>query len=360
MQRLSRLALTSETLFKIADGFEEQAGITGQGDVAATSTLPILLGGMLIDKAEAGKSGADAFFRELDTNGDGSVSKIEFRQMMRKLGLTGDGTKFGGSEVDQLFEELDDDHGGSLELAEVASALKRLRKRRLQLDKQQKAAGVSAGHWRERAQMVRTVAEKVASRESMAAELHELKTNPSAELRLTVLISKKQLKAKAIVDKLDADRGGSVDAKEFANGLLALGVEATKEDLYRIFDDLDTDGSKSLSMDEIVNFVSRGHEVQVKAKDYAKQLTKDMKEAEKEGKEGQRRVREMLLTDQREKEEEAQKAIVEAAAKAKAEEAAAAEAKAKAEAAAKAAQQKKEEFERRIEERRIAQSQGKP
>jgi Ca2+-binding EF-hand superfamily protein len=162
------------------------------------------------------------------------------------------------------------------------------------------------------------------------------------------------------VDKLDADRGGSVDAKEFANGLLALGIEATKEELYSIFDDLDTDGSKSLSMDEIVNFVSRGHEVQVKAKDYAKQLTKDMKEAEKEGKEGQRRVREMLLTDQREKEEEAQKAIVEAAAKAKAEEAAAAEAKAKAEAAAKAAQQKKEEFERRIEERRIAQSQGKP
>ena len=85
MQYLAKLELSSGALFEIAANFEEKASVfeASADTEAAKETLPVILAGILMDKAEAGKKGAETFFRELDVNGDGSVSKIEFRQMMR-------------------------------------------------------------------------------------------------------------------------------------------------------------------------------------------------------------------------------------------------------------------------------------
>ena len=46
-----------------------------------------------------------AFFDKLDRDGDGVVSKVEFRQTMRDLGLTKE--ELGSKEIDALFSELD-------------------------------------------------------------------------------------------------------------------------------------------------------------------------------------------------------------------------------------------------------------
>ena len=60
--------------------------------------------------------------REWDANGDGAVTKMEFRQSLRnpKLELVADNV----SELDALFDRLDKDKGGSLDLGEVKAAMK--------------------------------------------------------------------------------------------------------------------------------------------------------------------------------------------------------------------------------------------
>ena len=59
-----------------------------------------------------------------DKDGDGSVSKAEFRKNVGDLGVVGV-TDF-RSEVDALFDSYDDDGGGDLSLEELKPTLKRL------------------------------------------------------------------------------------------------------------------------------------------------------------------------------------------------------------------------------------------
>ena len=59
-------------------------------------------------------------FKEWDEDGDGTVSKKEFRKAMPMLGL--DVPK---KEIDALFDEWDPDGSGSLELKELEKQLRR-------------------------------------------------------------------------------------------------------------------------------------------------------------------------------------------------------------------------------------------
>jgi hypothetical protein len=77
------------------------------------ATLHAKVGEKLGEMIDAGKKSKDVF-REMDKNSDGHVSKMEFRQSMRSLGLMG--KEYGAAEVDALFDELDKDHGGDLDL----------------------------------------------------------------------------------------------------------------------------------------------------------------------------------------------------------------------------------------------------
>jgi len=59
-----------------------------------------------------------------DSNGDGCISKLEWRQVVRKLGSGLQATP--DERLDALFDELDTDHGDSLDLKECEAALKRM------------------------------------------------------------------------------------------------------------------------------------------------------------------------------------------------------------------------------------------
>jgi hypothetical protein len=59
-------------------------------------------------------------FREWDANGDGEVSKKEFRKAMPAIGLD---VSF--QEVDALFDSWDRDAGGALNFKELSKVLKR-------------------------------------------------------------------------------------------------------------------------------------------------------------------------------------------------------------------------------------------
>jgi len=58
-------------------------------------------------------------FREMDANGDGEVSKKEFREAMTGLGL-----EVPAKDVDSLFDSWDSDGGGSLDFKELQKILK--------------------------------------------------------------------------------------------------------------------------------------------------------------------------------------------------------------------------------------------
>ena len=59
-------------------------------------------------------------FREWDTDGNGSISKREFRKAIPRLGL-----KASKAEVGHLFDEWDADKSGMISLAELIQKLSR-------------------------------------------------------------------------------------------------------------------------------------------------------------------------------------------------------------------------------------------
>ena len=174
---------------------------------------------------------------------------------------------------------MDEDGGGELDYGEISAALKKLKSRVLKVEKAEAESRAEAAHWRGRANGIRAASKQVRSTENMVEELHNLKFNPSVEVRLASLLSKKQLKPADLLDKMgtttlpsrieppplsssfpallltesglippppDNDKNGSVDKKEFVTGLQRLGMEATEEELQDLHKSLDLDSSGSL------------------------------------------------------------------------------------------------------------------
>ena len=75
-------------------------------------------------------------FHSWDENGDGKVSKAEFRKALRALGFEGVDT-----ELDALFDEFDADGGGSIEYQELNAMLRQ--GERFQTDESRYTSGLS-------------------------------------------------------------------------------------------------------------------------------------------------------------------------------------------------------------------------
>ena len=186
----------------------------------------------------------------------GKVSKMEFRQAMRDLGLMGEGTGYNKNDVDALFSELDADSGGDLDLSELTAALKGLRLRAQSVLQQEIVAKEKAEYWKDRAERTREAAAKVEEWERATVELHEVRTNPSPESKLGALILKRGLKPADILTALlpESDskkRQSDIDEETFSTGIIGLGVECTREELGAIFQRLDADGGGTLDYEEL-------------------------------------------------------------------------------------------------------------
>ena len=68
MRALLKLDLTATELDRVADGFDAVAAAK-EAVVGKDSSLPVVLGGVLMRKIDEGKKGTQEFFRELDANG---------------------------------------------------------------------------------------------------------------------------------------------------------------------------------------------------------------------------------------------------------------------------------------------------
>lgn len=351
MKAISTKELSSAAVIELAENLEQRAVDTEAG-VDTSGDLNMVLGNILMEKLQGSKSGAQKFFRELDANGDGTVSRIEFKQMMRKLGLVGDGAQFDAKSVDTLFTGLDEDGGGALDLGELTAGLKNLKARVHANAKRDAASKEEAELWRARAQQMRESAEGIGKVETMAAALEQLRSRPPTEVQLADLIAAKQLKPEQLLAKLDQDGGGDIEEPEFRRGLQALGVEATPHDMFVMFEKLDTDGSGSIEIDEIRILLIGAGKTKERYKEELRQKTRALANAQHEAKKIQSRVRQELMEDQQKNEDAAKAAVQAAEEQRKADEAAALAAAAKAQARENWKLAKEAEFERRIDEKR--------
>ena len=356
--------LSSAALRKVAAAQEQLAKQNEDILATATSDLTAKLGEVLQKKFEEGMK-SKQFFEELDRNGDGKISKMEWRQCMRDLGMTGPGSAYGVKEVDALFYELDQDNNGELELTEVNAGLKKLKLQFISAKAKMTLATETAEACRKRAAQAQSAAERVEIFERAHADYKTAVASPSAELRLGALLARRGLKPADAIAKFSrsgatgvsesaAPTSTVIDVTTFVQTMAKLFAGVTEEELRSIFDGLDSEGKGQLDTADLYGVLRTLQERKLKAAENEKKLAKAVISVKDDAVAAQESMRLLLEEEARQKAEKEeqeklkQQADAEAAVRAKQE----AEAKAAAAAAAKEAQ--KAEFEARIRRRRMS------
>ena len=198
-------------------------------------------------------------FREWDEDGDGTVSKKEFRKAMPMLGLN-----VPKKEIDALFDSWDPDGSGTIEMKELERALRRGSEIQLGAEMQAGAAGkieLSAKNKISSGSRKGLVKQKTVLRQ---ITLDESSDKPiSAQLR--DVLTKQGVKVINLFREWDEDGDGTVSKKEFRKAMPMLGLNVPKKEIDALFDSWDPDGSGSLELKELEKQLRRGSEVQLGA-----------------------------------------------------------------------------------------------
>ena len=234
------LLLTSADLEGFAVNLQQQVDTLVKGS-QLEKTVAVMLGEVLL----ASNVKLALLVKQWAKNGEEPISKMEFRQRVRKLLPKVDTT-----EIDALFVEWDDDGGGCLDLNELKDALKR--------------CCASAAKYEERSVITRSKISRLQERMTQAREAaaamaavehanESLNLNQSVESRLGTLLLEKTSGSRIsdLVRKWDTNGDGSIDADEFKLNVKKLGLVATNFEIDQLFHDLDVDGGGSLDADEL-------------------------------------------------------------------------------------------------------------
>lgn len=177
--------------------------------IANGTSLSAQIGEIL---AGRGAKKLDDLLCDWDPNGDGSVTKQEFRVCVRKLFKKLPDTR----EVDGLFVDLDSDGGGELSMAELKVAFKKM----IAAHNNRKAAHdnamAKATAFRERAKALRegSIACAVRASEAACVAFQEVGKSGSLNSQLGDVINSKGMKASDVATKWDASGDGELDKKE--------------------------------------------------------------------------------------------------------------------------------------------------
>ncbi|KOO22183.1 hypothetical protein Ctob_005336 [Chrysochromulina tobinii] len=242
--------------------------------VGSFVSLTSKLGNTLNKYFESGKKEMD-IFKEMDKNGDGKISKMEFRQYLRDIGIMG--KAFTAAQVDKLFMELDVDLSGELSPSEIVEGVVLFKKNAKEAKEKTQKAEANAAHWRARAACAEKAAEAVRRYEDAKLEIERIKNEPSAESRLAEMFRKKNLKPMDMMQQFDNDKNGAIDLSEFMFNIRKMGLEASDEDLGRIFASFDSDGSGTLDMKELQTNMHKLNDAQSAEAELLKTLQKDLK-----------------------------------------------------------------------------------
>ena len=234
----SRPYLPWSALVSASEEYRKKANVTNGQDL---ESLASRLGKMLCTK----RTKIDHLVSEWDRNGDGNISKSEFRIHIRKLGLDAD-----GSASDELYDAMDDDGSGALTLLKIKAALQKLQDAADSAQKQSAFVGSRRDGYARIASAFEAAAEETAKVDVAEKELASLRNNRSVASRLGSLLSLRNIKIGDVMSSWDKDGNGLIDQEEFRTHITKLGFNALNDEIDSVFQELDDDGSGELDFDE--------------------------------------------------------------------------------------------------------------
>jgi len=177
-------------------------------------------------------------FRKWDEDKSGTVDRVEFYRAIKALGFPVE-----QEDTDAVFTSLDEDKSGSLEYAELNEKLRagvgaELTKRRLKRAPTQKDKGRLGKLSAKNVNQNYVVAHVAALGETV--KLDSKSGKPITE-QLRDILQKNSVALIDLFREWDDDGNGGLDKKEFRKGIAALGYEAPKKDIDRVFAELDED-----------------------------------------------------------------------------------------------------------------------
>ena len=206
--------------------------------------------GECLAKQKVGKLDAKAsIVWDWDKNKDGKLSLAEFRMQVKGIGVGEADIK----EIDALFSSFDKDSSGSLELAELKVAFKRAMV--AAMEKEGKVGDVTkrAAQLTQVADEAREVVELTLEYETELAALSEMQASQGTNLeeKLGTLFAKKNTHV-GDLKQWDENGDGEIDKAEFRSHVHSVGMKGiADEELDKLYDTLDSDGSGKLDMAEV-------------------------------------------------------------------------------------------------------------
>ena len=187
-------------------------------------------------------------FREWDEDGDGTVSKKEFRRAMPLIGLD-----LPRKEIDGVFDTWDPDGSGEIGLNELNTILRRGAD--VQLDASPRKGGALSMESKPK-HALRKGGAKGGTQQALARSLAE-QEGPVDAVQLREILSQNAVRVIDLFKEWDEDGDGNVTKKEFRKAIPALGVQAPRAEIDALFDSFDPDGSGSIEYAEFNKLLRR-------------------------------------------------------------------------------------------------------
>ena len=185
-------------------------------------------------------------FREWDEDGDGDVSKAEFRKAMPLLGL-----HVPKKEIDALFDEWDNDGSGTINLKELNAQLRAS----VELD-----AALQVGAAGE-IELTRTQGFKLRDASSLGRGTFlggiDLEEDGNVREQLKEALRKNAVRVIDLFREWDEDGDGTVSKKEFRKAMPLLGLHVPRKEIDALFEEWDPDGSGDIDMKELNKVLRR-------------------------------------------------------------------------------------------------------
>jgi Ca2+-binding EF-hand superfamily protein len=172
-------------------------------------------------------------FRGWDSDGSASIDRSEFHEGLEELGF-----KYSSADIDLVFSHLDTDGSGTIDYVELNSKLR------------PRTCAQQAYKLRTGIQLKRGSQKQIA----VGGKQKRLQRGPGAPPiadQLQVILRNNFLKVLDVFKMYDTNDDGTVDKREFADGLNALGYDAPRAEFDALFDTFDRDGSGSLDYYEV-------------------------------------------------------------------------------------------------------------